>query len=108
VASVLLSLCDRWFFNRFGMAHEGGLYAYGDKWARMVEFLLVLPLVGMWPAVYFNIAREPDARRQFGRIASLFTALAGSLAFVLTVMGPIIARVFDESEGEVFAAGAAA
>ncbi|GJM21193.1 MAG: polysaccharide biosynthesis protein [Planctomycetota bacterium] len=108
VASVLLSLSDRWFFNRFGMASEGGLYAYGDKWARMVEFLLVLPLVGMWPAVYFNIAKEPDAKAQFGRIASLFAALGGSLAFVLTVMGPIIARLFDESAGEIFAAGAAA
>lgn len=109
IASVVLSLSDRWFFNQFGMAEsDGDPYSFGDKWARMVEFLLIAPLVGMWPAVFFNIARDPDAKQQFARIAALFAALGGALAFMITVGGPLIAQVFDRSADLHYAPGVAA
>lgn len=103
VATIVLSLADRRFFIAYGMEVEGGLYAYGDKWARMVEFLLITPLVGMWPAVFFNIAKEEDAQQQFARIASLFAAVGGALAFAITAMGPVITALFDTSANDEFA-----
>lgn len=103
LASIILSLSDRRFFIYFDMDHAGGVYAFGDKWARMVEFLLITPLVAMWPAVYFNIAKEKDGQAQFARIASLFAATGGALAFAITILGPAITRVMDLSDGNQFA-----
>lgn len=107
VASMLLSLSDRWFFGWFDMKAQGGLYDYGDKWARMIEMIIV-PLVSMWPAVYFNIARDDDAPRQFGRIATLWAGAGGCLAFVLTMVGPTLTDAFDTSGNREFAGAAAA
>lgn len=108
LASMVLSLSDRWFFNALGLARDGGVYAFGDKWARMVEILLVTPLVAMWPSVYFNMAREPDAARQFGRVATLWVGLGGSLAFALTMAGPALTALFDLSEANDYAGAARA
>lgn len=108
VASFLLSLSDRVFFNRLDMADVGGLYAYGDKWARIVEFLLVTPLMGMWPAVYFNIARDSDARQQLGRMGTLWVGLGGTLALVLTMVGPVLTDLFDTSANREYAGASAA
>jgi O-antigen/teichoic acid export membrane protein len=108
IAAMVLSLSDRWFFAHYGMQSEGGLYSYGDKWARIVDFLLITPLVAMWPAVFFNIAREPDAKRQFGRMATLFAGAGGTLAFVITQAGPALTRWFDTSSDNAFAGGVAA
>ncbi|RKY15365.1 MAG: hypothetical protein DRQ55_19635, partial [Planctomycetota bacterium] len=108
VASIVLSLSDRWFFNYFGMADDGGLYAFGDKWARLVEMVLITPLVAMWPAVYFNIAKEPDAQRQFGRIATLWLGLGGAFAFAVTMAGPSLTSLFDTSSNQLYAGAARA
>ncbi|MCB9899683.1 MAG: polysaccharide biosynthesis C-terminal domain-containing protein [Planctomycetes bacterium] len=107
LSAVVLSLSDRRFFIAFGMDGEGGVYAFGDKWARMVEMLLITPLLGMWPAVMFNIARDVDAKQQFARLASLFAAVGGAFAFGLTIMGPVITDVFDLSDDNAFAGAAA-
>jgi O-antigen/teichoic acid export membrane protein len=108
VAAMLLSLSDRWFFNYYGMQGVGGLYEYGDKWARLIEILMITPLVAMWPAVYFNIARDKDAQRQFGRIATYWAGGAGCFAFLITMLGPTLTEAFDTSGNREFAGAAAA
>lgn len=107
VAAMLLSLSDRWFFGYFDMKAEGGLYEYGDKWARMIEMIMV-SLMGMWPAIYFNIARDDDAPRQFGRIATLWAGAGGCLAFGITMLGPTLTEAFDTSGNREFAGASAA
>jgi O-antigen/teichoic acid export membrane protein len=106
LSAVVLSLSDRRFLIGYGMTEENGLYAYGDKWARIVEFGLVVPLASMWPAVFYNMAKDPDAKAQFARVATLFCGVAGSLAFAITMMGPAITRLFDTSATHVFAGAA--
>ena len=106
IAALVLSLSDRRFFIYYGMDAANGLYAYGDKWARIVEFALVLPMASMWPAVFFNIAKESNAKQQFARIATLFAGVGGVLAFGITMMGPAITRLFDTSENDEFAGAA--
>lgn len=108
VAAQLLSLSDRVFFNQLDMSDVGGLYAYGDKWARMIEFLLITPLIGMWPAVYFNIAKDPDARSQLGRMGTLWVGLGGTAAVVLTLLGPVLTDGFDTSVNREYAGAAEA
>ncbi|MFT7465630.1 MAG: O-antigen/teichoic acid export membrane protein [Pseudohongiellaceae bacterium] len=107
IAGTVLSLSDRWFFNLFDMKAEGGLYEYGDKWAKMIE-LAILPLIGMWPAVYFNIAKDDDAPRQFGRIATLWAGGGGCIAFMVTMIGPTLTDAFDTSVNREFAGASAA
>lgn len=102
IAAIVLSLSDRRFLIGYGMDVENGLYAYGDKWARIVEFGLVLPLASMWPAVFYNIAKEKDAKQQFARIATLFCGVAGTMGFGITMMGPAITRLFDTSATHEF------
>ncbi len=106
IAAIVLSLSDRRFLIAHGMTAANGLYAYGDKWARIVEFALVLPLASMWPAVFFNIAKETNARQQFARIATLFCGVAGCMGFAITMMGPTLTRLFDTSANDEFAGAA--
>jgi len=106
IASLVLSLSDRRFFIYYGMEDANGLYCYGDKWARIVEFALVLPLATMWPAVFYNIAKDSNAKQQFARMATLFAGLGGVLAFGITMMGPTITALFDTSANDEFAGAA--
>jgi O-antigen/teichoic acid export membrane protein len=106
LSAIVLSLSDRRFLIGYGMTEENGLYAYGDKWARIVEFGLVVPLASMWPAVFYNMAKDSDAKAQFARVATLFCGVAGTLAFAITMMGPAITRLFDTSATHVFAGAA--
>jgi O-antigen/teichoic acid export membrane protein len=106
VAALVLSLSDRRFFIYYGMEAANGLYSYGDKWARIVEFALVLPLASMWPAVFYNMAKEPDAKQQFARTATLFAGLGGCMAFAITMMGPALTSSFDTSADNEFAGAA--
>jgi O-antigen/teichoic acid export membrane protein len=69
---------------------------------------MITPLASMWPAVYFNIARDKDAQRQFGRIATLWVGGAGCFAFLVTMLGPTLAETFDTSGNREFAGAAAA
>jgi len=106
IAALVLSLSDRRFLIYYGMTEENGLYAYGDKWARIVEFALVLPMASMWPAVFYNIAKDKDAKQQFARIATLFCGVGAAMGFGITMAGPAITRLFDTSSNDEFAGAA--
>jgi O-antigen/teichoic acid export membrane protein len=97
IAFNVLSTTDRVLLNQMGYEQAGGLYAYGDKFARILEIGLITPMGMMWPAVFYNIAREPDARAQFARIATLLAAAGGLLGFALTLLGAPLARLLDTS-----------
>lgn len=97
IAFNVLATTDRVLLNQLGFEQGGGLYAYGDKFARIVEIALIAPMGMMWPAVFFNIAKEPDARRQFARVATVFAAVAAAAGFALTMLGAPLARLLDTS-----------
>jgi len=99
MAFMALTMIDRVILKEFGLAAEAGVYSYGDRFARIVEFALFSPLTAMWAAVMFDIAEEEDAQRQFARAATLWCALAGMCAFVLTQLGGPLARLMDSSTG---------
>ncbi len=97
IAFNILATTDRVLLNQLGFEQGGGLYAYGDKFARIVEIALVAPMGMMWPAVFFNIAKEPDAQKQFARVATAFAAVAASAGFALAMLGAPLARLLDTS-----------
>ncbi len=97
IAFNVLSTTDRVLLNQLGFEQSGGLYAYGDKFARIVELALIAPMGMMWPAVFFNIAKDRDAQGQFARIATLFAGVGGFMAFALTMIGAPLARLLDTS-----------
>ena len=97
IAFNVLSTTDRVLLNQLGFEQAGGLYAYGDKFARMLEIGLIAPMGMMWPAVFYNIAREPDAQAQFARIATLLATAGALIGFGLTLLGAPLARLLDTS-----------
>jgi Na+-driven multidrug efflux pump len=97
IAFNVLSTTDRVLLNQLGYDQAGGLYAYGDKFARILELGLVAPLGMMWPAIFFNVAKDPDAKSQFARFATIFAGLGGLVAFALTMLGAPLARLMDTS-----------
>lgn len=101
MAFMALTMIDRVILKEYGLDAEAGVYSYGDRFARIVEFALISPLTAMWAAVMFNVAEEKDAQRQFARAATLWCAVGGLCAFVLTLLGGPLARLMDSSTGLV-------
>ncbi|MFO0881187.1 MAG: lipopolysaccharide biosynthesis protein [Gemmataceae bacterium] len=58
---------DRFFLLRHATAGEIGSYALGYKLGMVVKMLTLGPLLMVWSARMYAVAREPDAPVQFGR-----------------------------------------
>ncbi len=78
----VLSLSDRYFLRFLAEPADIGLYSIADRLAGALNLLVFLPLLGMLPSAYFEIARrEPeDAPSQFARFGTQF--VAGGLLLV--------------------------
>lgn len=57
---------DRFFLLRHASAEEIGTYALGYKLGMIVKMVSLSPLLMVWSARMYAVARQPDAPRQFG------------------------------------------
>lgn len=94
---------DRFFIEAFAGSAEVGVYSLGYKLGIVVNLLLLGPFLLIWEPKSFEVARSPDAPREFGAIFSLFlaaalflmTGLVGASREIVTVMAaPEYAEAF--------------
>jgi O-antigen/teichoic acid export membrane protein len=94
----LLDFADRFQLQALSTTVEVGLYSVGAKYARIFQFLYLTQFEKVWPSIYFPLAREKDASRQFARVFTYLFLGACSLGIgVILFIDPCIRLTLQKS-----------
>lgn len=78
IATALLSMviheADRYFLRVWVDLDQVGLYSLAYKIGQAVNMLCLLPFTAIWGVVMYEIARSPDAKRQYAAVFEHFVA----------------------------------
>jgi len=74
IGMFVLVFSDRFFLNRFASLDEVGIYALAYKFGMGMSLLVNVPFSLVWDPRVFEIAKLPNAKEIFVRVASVFTA----------------------------------
>lgn len=100
VATMALTLSDRYLIKYFLDYAEVGIYSLGYKVASVINLFLVQSfLLGFAPLAY-RIFNQPEARRYFAKITTYFTLSMIILALVLIFYSKEVIAVFASSNQE--------
>lgn len=72
LAFWILRVSDRYFLQYYASPHEVGLYAMGVRFAVILELLFYAPFNYNWPAIYFRVVKQQNAREEFSSILTYF------------------------------------
>lgn len=92
VLSMVLHEADRYFLRVFGNLDDVGVYSLAYKIGGAVNMLCLVPFSAIWGVVVYEIARQPDAKKQYAVIFEHFVAglslvMLGASLFVKPVLG---------------------
>jgi O-antigen/teichoic acid export membrane protein len=87
IGMFIINYGDRYFLKHFTNLEEVGVYSLGFKFGYMLSYLVLQPFMLIWDAKMYEIYKQPDAQRIFGRI---FTYLVVALVFVALGMALFI------------------
>jgi O-antigen/teichoic acid export membrane protein len=76
-----LTYADHYILNYLGSLATVGLYALAYKFGMMVSLLFATPFRSIWTTRMFDIAKQEDGRKVYGKVVTYF--LMGSLAISL-------------------------
>ena len=78
IATALLSMliheADRYFLRIWVDLDQVGLYSLAYKIGQAVNMLCLMPFAAIWGVVVYEIARSPDAKRQYAVVFEQFVA----------------------------------
>ena len=78
IATALLSLviheADRYFLRASVDLEQVGIYSLAYKIGQAVNMLCLVPFGAIWSVVVYEIARSPDAKRQYAAVFEQFVA----------------------------------
>lgn len=78
IATALLSMvfheADRYFLRAYVDLEQVGIYSLAYKIGQAVNMLCLVPFAAIWTVVVYEIARAPDAKRQFAAVFEQFVA----------------------------------
>ena len=86
VAGWTLNLSDRYIIEAFDGRAAVGLYSAGYVVGLTINALAIAPFTLAWGATYWEIARQPDARRTIARALTGFVALASFAALAISAL----------------------
>lgn len=100
VVFSLLNSADRFIFVAvLGSAaglEASGLYGRGQSFATILDGVLLMPFMMLWPSVYYEVGKRPSAARDLGRCGTYYVAVACFLALGLTfVAEPLVHAMLD-------------
>ena len=87
VGGWVLNLSDRYIVQLFDGRVAVGIYAAGYTVGLVINALVIQPFSLAWGAAFWEIARQEDAPRIFGRVMAGFTVLASTVALGLSALG---------------------
>lgn len=93
VAGWTLNLSDRYIIQAFEGQTAVGLYSAGYVVGLTINALAIAPFTLAWGATYWEIARQPDARRTIARVLTGFVALASFAALGVSALSTDIFRI---------------
>ncbi|UCD38033.1 MAG: oligosaccharide flippase family protein [Fidelibacterota bacterium] len=85
LAELVMVSANRYFLQHYSTTEEVGLYSLGYT-IGMVMSLVVGSIQLAWPAQMFTIAKQPDAKRQFGRILTYYVMVLGFIGLSVSVL----------------------
>jgi O-antigen/teichoic acid export membrane protein len=85
LAFWVLRVSDRYFLQHYSSTHEVGLYAMGVRFAFILELLFYAPFNNNWPAVYFRVAKQENAREEFSSIFTYFLLVICFFALAISI-----------------------
>ncbi|MBN1504033.1 MAG: polysaccharide biosynthesis C-terminal domain-containing protein, partial [Candidatus Eisenbacteria bacterium] len=73
VASLVMTLSDRYFLQHFAALQDVGLYSVGYRIAAALRIGLIEPFRIAWPPYMFSVLDRPDAREIYKKVLVYFT-----------------------------------
>lgn len=96
IATALLSMvfheADRYFLRVYVDLEQVGIYSLAYKIGQAVNMLCLVPFAAIWGVVVYEIARSPDAKRQYAAVfeqfvAGLLLVMLGASLFAKPLLG---------------------
>jgi O-antigen/teichoic acid export membrane protein len=98
VASSLIMLAldgaGRYFVNRYNTLEQVGQFAVGVKIAGLMRILVAAPFGIAWGGLIFQIGKRADAQFIYSKMTGYILLLAVSVAAILSLLSPVLLRVF--------------
>ena len=73
VASLVITLSDRYFLKHFATLEDVGLYSVGFRIAAALRIGFIEPFRIAWPPYMFSVVDKPDAREIYKNVLVYFT-----------------------------------
>lgn len=97
VLIFVLSSADRFIFITLLGEERGleasGLYGRAAQFASILDGVLLMPFMMLWPSVYYEVARRASAATDLGRCATYYVAVALFLASGLSAVAQPLATL---------------
>lgn len=97
-ASMWVVMSPRFFLERLADTNAVGSYTIESKLAGVVSLLFVQPFGMVWVAALARIALQPNAKQIYSRVITYYTLLGGTVALMVGLLGPFIARMLGKDE----------
>ncbi len=100
IAGWTLNLSDRYIIQAFEGRTAVGIYSAGYVVGLTINALAIAPFTLAWGAAYWEIAKQPDARRQIARVLTGYMALASFAALTISALATDAFRILLTPEFE--------
>jgi O-antigen/teichoic acid export membrane protein len=85
LASLIMTLSDRYFLQHFATLEEVGLYSVGFRIATALRIAFIEPFRIAWPPYMFSVLDKPDAKEIYKKILVYFTFVCVWAGLLLSV-----------------------
>ncbi len=85
LTTFVMNYSDRFFLQRFSTLSEVGLYAVAYKFGFIVSLLGIQPILLIWEAQAYEIAKRKNAQQIFSRIFTFWSVVLISVSFPLSL-----------------------
>jgi O-antigen/teichoic acid export membrane protein len=97
VAATVMHNVDRYILRAATGLHDVGLYSLGYRFPFMLSSLIMTSFNLAWSShAIYEIAKDPDAREQYARIATYYMTLYVALQYTLAIFGDLVVRVMAD------------
>lgn len=98
LASISLSVSDRYFLRAYSTFDEIGVYGLGYKIGLLVQVLVVTPFSLSWGPVMWSVADKPFAKQFYSKVMTYFTAVALYMALIVSILSPELIRLMSQRQ----------
>jgi O-antigen/teichoic acid export membrane protein len=98
LASLSLTVSDRYFLRAFSTFDEIGVYGLGYRIGLIVQVIVVTPFNLSWGPVMWSVADKPYANRFYAKVLTYFAAVSLYVALGLSILSPELLRLASRQE----------